>query len=125
MNKHVLLIGGGGYIGTVVSKFLLDNGCKVRILDNFIYQNFNAIKNLKSKKNFSFFEGDFAFEADIKKSIQDITDVVILGGLVGIPITKKYPELHNKINVDGMKNCLSILERQSFNKLIFIVSSSI
>ena len=44
MNKHVLLIGGGGYIGTVVSKYLLDSGCKVRILDNFIYQNFNAIK---------------------------------------------------------------------------------
>ena len=72
MNKHVLLIGGGGYIGTVVSKYLLDSGCKVRILDNFIYQNFNAIKDLKGIKNFSFFEGNFAYEADIKKSIQDI-----------------------------------------------------
>ena len=81
-----------GYIGTVVSKYLLDSGCKVRILDNFIYQNFNAIKDLKGIK-FSFFEGNFAYEADIK-TIQDITDVVILGGLVGDPITKKYPKLH-------------------------------
>ncbi len=124
MNKHVLLIGGGGYIGTVVSKYLLDSGCKVRILDNFIYQNFNAIKDLKGIKNFSFFEGNFAHEADIKKSIQDITDVVILGGLVGDPITKKYPKLHKKINVDGMKNCLSTLERNSFDKLIFISTCS-
>ena len=67
MNKHVLLIGGGGYIGTVVSKYLLDSGCKVRILDNFIYQNFNAIKDLKGIKNFSFFEGNFALRGRYKK----------------------------------------------------------
>ena len=34
--------------------------------------------------------------------MRDTTDVIILGGLVGDPITKKYPKLHDRINVKGI-----------------------
>ena len=45
--KNILIIGGGGYIGTVVSKFLLEKGYKVKVLDNFIYKNSNVTKICK------------------------------------------------------------------------------
>ena len=122
--KNILIIGGGGYIGTVVSKFLLNSGHKVKVLDNFIYDNLSAVKELQELQNFSLVNGDMCSENIYQNLMKDITDVIILGGLVGDPITKKYPELHNKINVKGVKNCINILKKHSFNKLIFISTCS-
>ena len=49
--QSVLLIGGAGYIGTVLTKNLIRSGYNVSIFDKFIYLNKNEIKkNIKSKK---------------------------------------------------------------------------
>ena len=37
--KNILLIGGAGYIGTVISEYLVKKNYKVKILDNLIYKN--------------------------------------------------------------------------------------
>ena len=55
--KKVLIIGGAGYVGRVVSSEFLDKGYGVRILDNCIYPQINnklTIKNL----NCDFIYGD-------------------------------------------------------------------
>ena len=122
--KNILIIGGGGYIGTVVSKFLLEKGYKVKVLDNFIYNNSNATRDLQGLKNFSLINGDLCLENSYQDLMRDTTDVIILGGLVGDPITKKYPELHDRINVKGIRNCINILKKYSFDKLIFISTCS-
>ena len=122
--RNILIIGGGGYIGTVVSKFLLDSGHKVKVLDKFIYNNLSAVKELQKLENFSLVNGDMSSENIYQNLIKDITDVIILAGLVGDPITKKYPELHNKINIKGVKKCINILKKHSFNKLIFVSTCS-
>ena len=41
--KHILLIGGAGYIGTVMAKDLLNLNYKVRVLDLLIFNNKKAI----------------------------------------------------------------------------------
>ncbi len=122
--KNILVIGGGGYIGTVVSKFLLDSGHKVKVLDNFIYKNLNAVKELQKCESFSLIKEDLCSEHIYQNLMEEITDVIVLGGLVGDPITKKYPELHDKINVKGIKNCINILKKFSFDKFIFISTCS-
>jgi nucleoside-diphosphate-sugar epimerase len=122
--RNILIIGGGGYIGTVLSKFLLNNNHKVKVLDNFIYKNFNAVKELKDLNNFLLINGDLCLENTYPSLMTEVTDVIILGGLVGDPITKKYPELHYRINIEGIKNCINKLKEYSFNKLIFISTCS-
>ena len=42
--RNVILIGGAGYVGTVIAEELLRKSFNVTILDNFIYKNFNSIK---------------------------------------------------------------------------------
>ena len=56
--KHILLIGGAGYIGTVITKYFLDQNLKVRILDNLIYDNKNVADAFLNMDNFSFVKGD-------------------------------------------------------------------
>ena len=95
---HILLIGGAGYIGAEMSKDLLKLNYKVRVLDVLLYKNKQAITPSLKSKNFSFINGDFRDEKKLLKALKGISDVVILAGLVGDPITKKYPKLSNEIN---------------------------
>ena len=122
--KHILLIGGAGYIGTVMAKDLLNLNYKVRVLDLLIFNNKKAILPLLKLKNFSFVYGDFRNYKKLNESLKDITDVVILGGLVGDPITKKYPKLSHKINNQGMKKCIEYLNNKKLKKVIFISTCS-
>jgi nucleoside-diphosphate-sugar epimerase len=122
--KHILLIGGAGYIGTVITKYFLDQNIKVRVLDNLIYGNKNATEPFLKIDNFSFVKGDLCHQSDVLNSLDGITDVIILGGLVGDPITKKYPELNNKINDVGVKNCIDALNNKNLKKVIFVSTCS-
>ena len=122
--RHILLIGGAGYIGTVITKYLLENNMKVRVLDNLLYNNQNVIDEFLNLDHFSFKKGDLCNESDVLNSLDGITDVVILGGLVGDPITKKYPNLNEKINNRGIKDCISFLNNKNLKKVIFVSTCS-
>ena len=56
--RSIILIGGEGYIGTVVRNFFLKKKFKVNSIDNVIYK--QSLKIDKSNKNFKFIKYDFA-----------------------------------------------------------------
>jgi len=122
--KKVLLIGGAGYIGSVLTEFLLEKNYYVRSLDFLLYQNHFAISSFLNHKNFEFIYGDFINESILALALQDITDVVILAGLVGEPITNKYPQLSNKINYEGIKKLIYNLNSKELDRVIFISTCS-
>lgn len=124
MKKKVLLIGGAGYVGTVITSHFLKLGYKVRVLDNFVYDNQNSIQPYLGDPDYSFTYGDFAKTEDLQKVAEGVDQVVILGGLVGDPITKKYPEVSETINDKGMKSCIDFFDNKPIEKLIFISTCS-
>ena len=122
-NKKVLIIGGAGYVGRVVSSEFLNKGYGVRILDSCIYpqiKNKFTVKNL----NFDFIYGDKENLKTLEKALIDINYVVMLSGLVGDPITKKYPILSKRINIDATKKCLRFINKSKIERLIFISTCS-
>ena len=60
----------------------------------------------------------------MKKASDNIDIVVILGGLVGDPITKSYPDESNLINNTGIKSCIDYFDNSNIEKLIFISTCS-
>ena len=122
--KKILLIGGAGYVGTVISAYFLKKGYKVNVLDNFIYDNQFAIEPFIGDPDYSFFYGDIGNVTDLKKSSNGVTDVIILAGLVGDPITKKYPNESEQINEKGVQACMDYFNGKGLNKLIFISTCS-
>ena len=58
--KNVLLIGGAGYVGSVITSHFLKLGYKVRVLDNFVYKNQNAIQSYIGDDNYEFIYGDLS-----------------------------------------------------------------
>jgi nucleoside-diphosphate-sugar epimerase len=123
-NKNILLIGGAGYVGTVLTFYLLKKGYGVTVLDNFIYGNQFSVQSFIGDPQYTLVNGDFGNEVDLARAAKDATDVVILGGLVGDPITKTYPEESNIINSIGIKTCIDFFDSKNIGKLIFISTCS-
>lgn len=122
--KKILIIGGSGYIGTVLSKKLLKEGEEVVNLDNHLFNNHYAIDKLNKNKNYTFIKGNFLNENDLIKSVKSVSDIIILASIVGDPLSKKYPEITKEINEIGIKNCLNILNKKNFEKVIFASTCS-
>ena len=123
MKKKILIIGGEGYIGQVVSKFLIKNEFSVLSYDNLIYGQEN-IKHLDNDPNYKFVHADIRDTKNLKKSFDDIFGIVILAGLVGDPITKKYPEEAYNINYLAIKNVIDLSIRKKIERIIFVSTCS-
>ncbi|MEL7001535.1 MAG: NAD(P)-dependent oxidoreductase [Bacteroidota bacterium] len=124
MEKSILLIGGAGYVGTVITSHFLKLGFKVKVLDNFVYRNQKAVQSYLGDVDYTFIPGDMGNPEDLALASEGVNNIVILGGLVGDPITKKYPEASEKINDVGVKKCIDFFDDKPINKLIFISTCS-
>tara|TARA_B100001063_G_C16765834_1_gene558580 strand:+ start:145 stop:1128 length:984 start_codon:yes stop_codon:yes gene_type:complete len=116
----ILLIGGSGYIGTVVASHFLYKNYEVHVLDNFIYDNKSFLKSFFFTNKIEIL--DQSLEISLKNNDYDL--IVILSGLVGDPITKKYPLLSKIHNNYEIKNFLSIINDNFSKKFIFISTCS-
>ena len=122
--RRILIIGGAGYIGIPVSSFLLERGYKVRCLDLDLYNTRGCVTDLLGREDYEFIHGDHSKSSIIDNALEDVTDVIILAGLVGDPITKAYPNEHQIINQDGLKNLIKNLNNRGLNKVLFISTCS-
>ena len=122
--KNILLIGGAGYVGTVVTSHFLKQGYKVTVLDNFIYDNQFSVIPYVGDPNYKIVYGDMGDSKLLDSVSEGITDVIILSGLVGDPITKKYPKESEAINEVAVKNCMDYFNGRGIDKLIFISTCS-
>jgi len=122
--KNILVIGGAGYIGSVLTRKLLHKGYRVRVLDNLIYNNGSTLYNLLENENFSFIHGDFGNKKILSQALKDTSTVILLAALVGDPICKKYPELALKTNLVYPKNLIQRMAGENIEKFIFTSTCS-
>jgi nucleoside-diphosphate-sugar epimerase len=123
--KNVLLVGGAGYVGTVVTSHFLKKGYKVTVLDNFVYNHQFSILSYAGDPDYTFIKGDMNNDADLEKALQGgITDVILMAGLVGDPVTKKYPETSEMVNERGVQKCMDFFCDKGIGKMVFISTCS-
>ena len=105
----VLITGGAGYLGSTLTEVLLDNGYKVDVLDNLMYEQ-TSLLHLCSNENFRFMNTDVT-NFKFLKSIVSAYDVVIpLAAIVGGPACDKNKELATKVNFEQIKCIVDNLE---------------
>ena len=118
--KKILIIGGAGYIGTVLTDHFLSAGHRVRSLDLFLYKNNHCVLPYLGREGYESMYGDFCDAIVLKNALEGITDVVLLAGLVGDPITKKYPEASHIINDVGIHNCIDQMNGLGLEHFVFV-----
>ena len=124
MNKKILIIGGAGYIGCVLTSYFLDKKYSVTSLDNLIYRNKHVLEEFKKNQNFNFVFGDLRNKILINELMEKCDACIVLAGLVGDPITKKYPELAESINNEGVSDVVSISSKKNTEKFLFVSTCS-
>jgi nucleoside-diphosphate-sugar epimerase len=68
--------------------------------------------------------GDIVDPEFIRKALDGVECVIVLSGLVGDPITKKYPEESALINDQGVKNIIDRCAELNIDKFIFVSTCS-
>jgi len=94
----ISVLGGAGYIGTWLTRFLLENGYDVTVLDLFLFGRRHINPLLERYPNLLVKYGDMRNASDLAAVVKDADVVVNLGGLVGDPacsLDENETWLHN------------------------------
>ncbi len=101
MNKKVLITGGAGYIGSVLTPFLLEKGFNVTVIDNLSF-NQTSLLSCFNNSNFTFVRGNVNDYALMKKFIKNSNIIIPLAAIVGAPACNNNPMLAKQINYDSI-----------------------
>ena len=96
--RNVLVIGGAGYVGSVLIRKLLALGYSVTVMDALVFGD-RSLRDLRAHPRFSLVEGDLRHVESVIHSLQYVDAVVHLGGLVGDPACDLDEKLTTDINV--------------------------
>ena len=119
-NISILVTGGAGYIGAMLCPSLLNQGYKVTVIDNLMY-NQSPLLECCSNNSFSFIQGDIC-DYNLLKSIITKFDIIIpLAAIVGSPACNKNKSLAKMINLEaGMK----LVDLSSLKQLVLFPTTN-
>jgi len=103
----VLITGGAGYLGSVITRKLLQN-YKVTVLDNLMYNQIPLI-DLCGNPNFKFIYGDVRDYKLLIEQVQKHDVIIPLAAIVGFPACEKDKHLANIVNFTHVKDIVDNL----------------
>ena len=121
---HVLLIGGAGYIGSVLTRLLLANNYKVTILDRFLYGE-NSLKGIQGHPMLTIIKGDTRHIDDLVPLIRSAEAVIHLAELVGDPLCARDAQTTFEINYCATASIARICSHLQVNRFIYVSSCSV
>jgi len=116
--KKIIILGGCGYIGTILSQYLLDKGFYVKVIDRQIYGNF-----LKKSQNIQILNKDIR-----KISHKDFAGyqyIIHLANVANDPSAELHPSLSWDINVLATDRICRAAIKAKVKKIIFASSGSV
>jgi nucleoside-diphosphate-sugar epimerase len=122
--KNVLVVGGAGYIGSVMVRRLMANGYKVRVLDSLLLGD-GPVASLQNDPAFELLTADFRHVESVVRAVQDMDAVIHLGGIVGDPACNLDSRMTLEINVAATDLLRSVSSGQGIQRFLFASSCSV
>jgi nucleoside-diphosphate-sugar epimerase len=105
--SHILVIGGAGYIGSVLTPALLAQGHTVSVLDTFLF-NQNSLLECCAQPGFSITRGDYRDAAVLRPLLAKADVIVPLAAIVGAPACKSDATAAMSTNLEGIRQMLGM-----------------
>ena len=121
MTKKILITGGAGYIGSMLTSKLVNLGYDVTVIDLLKYSG-NSLNHLYLFKNFKLIVGDVRNETLIKNEIKKNEFIIPLAALVGAPLCEKNKKEAVSVNLNSIKLLMKYISKK--NKVIYLTSNS-
>ncbi|MBU2543699.1 SDR family oxidoreductase [Patescibacteria group bacterium] len=120
----ILVVGGGGYIGSHLVEQLLKKNYKVRVFDKFIYGK-EVLADLKNNHNLEIIEGDISDLYALTLALRDTRAVIHLAGLVGDPASSIDSKLTQHFNIVSTRMLIESVKALRIPRFIFASSCSV
>ena len=117
--SKILITGGAGYVGSVLTPYLLNKGHKVTVIDLMIY----GEEVLKKNKNLRIIKGDIRDRNLLEKELADHEIVIHLACISNDPSFELNPKLGKSINLDAFTPLVEISKKKLIKRFIYASSS--
>jgi len=122
--KKVLVIGGAGYIGSVLVQRLLELGCKVRVLDLLLYGD-DSLSEFRDHPKFRLVQGDFRKIDTVVRAAKGMDAIVHLGAIVGDSACSLDQDLTIEINLRATRTIAEVGKGFGVKRFVFASTCSV
>jgi nucleoside-diphosphate-sugar epimerase len=122
--SSICVVGGAGFLGSVLAELLLDEGYEVTILDAFLYGD-EGIRHLLDRPGLSLVTGDLRDISTTVRAFRQADAVVHLGALVGDPACDIDERLTLEINRDASAKAAAIARGLGIERFVFASTCSV
>jgi nucleoside-diphosphate-sugar epimerase len=99
----ILITGGAGYLGSVITGKMLNAGYEVIVLDKLIFNQVSLLTYTSNPK-FKFIHGDVRNLTLLERLCNEVDIIIPLAAIVGFPACDVEPELAKEINFKQIFN---------------------
>lgn len=123
---NILLTGGAGFIGSNLTKALLNNDRVklVRVMDNFCTGYRQNLQDVSAHPKFELFEADITDFTACEKAMIGIDLVSHQAALGSVPRSIEDPIRSNNTNVTGTLNIFTAAKNAGIKRIVYAASSS-
>jgi nucleoside-diphosphate-sugar epimerase len=118
----VLVTGGAGYIGSVVTEMLLDQGHEVRLLDRLFFGR-DIVSELEKRKNLTIIKEDTRYANG--RTFDGVDVVMDLAGISNDPASDLEPQITEDINLTGAVRMAGRAKQAGVRRYLYSSSCSI
>ena len=119
--KKIFITGGAGYVGSILTPYLLDKGYSVTVFDLMIY----GEDVLQKHKNLKIIKGDIRDTDLLEKKIPGHDVFIHLACISNDPSFELNPKLGKSINLDAFEPMVKISKKSFVSRFIYASSSSV
>jgi len=121
--SNILVTGGAGYIGSVLTRNLVLSKYNVKVLDSLVFGQ-DGISELVSNNSVNLFVGDIRNKEIIPDVLKEVDCVVHLAAIVGEPLCSKIPKAARQINEFATKHLIDSCKKSGVQRFIFASTCS-
>ncbi len=104
----ILITGGAGYLGSVITEKMLNAGHEVTVLDNLSFKQISPLQ-FTSNPKYHFIYGDVRNENLLRHEVGTHDVIIPLAAIVGFPACKADPKLAWEVNYEQIKTILDTI----------------
>jgi nucleoside-diphosphate-sugar epimerase len=120
-NLKILITGAAGYIGSVLTPYLLSNGHTVIAIDNFMYRQ-TSLLDCCHYEGLTVVSGDARDQDLLKRHLKEANAIIPLACLTGAPLCARDPIGARTVNYDAVRLLLDM--RSNEQAIIFPTTNS-
>jgi nucleoside-diphosphate-sugar epimerase len=119
----VIITGGAGYLGSVLTALLLAEGHQVRVLDSLAHGG-ESLLGAWCHPGFEFVRGDIRDRATVTAAVSGRDAVVHLAAIVGDPACARNPDMARAVNLDASLRLIEESKQAGVARFVFASTCS-